>query len=330
MLHKLKIIVSLLYHIQHDTIMPIQKYEVSLSAEERKQLTKIVKSGNMPARTILRANILLAVDRNGKQPMTVQEAAIAFNTSATTVQNVRTRYGEKGLDATIQRKKRETPPVEAKVTGDVEAHIIALACGDPPKGYAKWTLRLLADRSVKLGYIESISHTQVGRILKKNEYKPHLKKCWCIPASHNAAFVAAMEDVLEVYSRPYDAKHPVVCMDEKPAQLLAEARDGFTSNSTGVRYEDNEYVRNGTCSIFLFTEPLAGWREAVAKRQRTRTESGCLTRDTQMSSRSYLYVTISILTISHPFTRRLNRRRLSAWQSVLKYTTRQSTAAGLT
>ena len=148
-----------MYHIQHDTIMPIQKYEVSLSAEERKQLTKIVKSGNMPARTILRANILLAVDRNGKQPMTVQEAAIAFNTSATTVQNVRTRYGEKGLDATIQRKKRETPPVEA--------HIIALACGDPPKGYAKWTLRLLADRSVKLGYIESISHTQVGRILKK-------------------------------------------------------------------------------------------------------------------------------------------------------------------
>lgn len=81
-----------------------------------------------------------------------------------------------------------------------------------------------------------------------------------------------MEDVLEVYSRPYDAKHPVVCMDEKPVQLLAEAGDGFTSNSTGVRYEDNEYVRNGTCSIFLFTEPLAGWREAVAKQQRTRTD----------------------------------------------------------
>lgn len=81
--------------------MPIQKYEVSLSAEERKQLTKIVKSGNMPARAILRANILLAVDRSGKQPMTVQEAAIAFNPSATTVQNVRTCYGKKGIDATI-------------------------------------------------------------------------------------------------------------------------------------------------------------------------------------------------------------------------------------
>ncbi|MGV8136437.1 MAG: helix-turn-helix domain-containing protein [Mangrovibacterium sp.] len=147
--------------------MPIQKYEVSLSATDRKQLTRIVKSGRFLARTILRANILLAVDKNGKKPMTVQEAAIAFNTSATTVQNVRTSYGEKGLEATLLRKKRETPPVEAKVTGEVEAHIIALACGDPPKGYAKWTLRLLADKSVKLRYIDSISHTQVGRILKK-------------------------------------------------------------------------------------------------------------------------------------------------------------------
>lgn len=157
----------MLSNTQHDTIMPIQKYEVSLSATERKRLAKIVKSGRMPARTILRANIILAVDKNGKKPMTVQEAAIAFNTSATTVQNVRTCYGERGLDATLNRKKRETPPVEAKVTGEVEAHIIALARGEAPEGYAKWTLRLLADRSVKLGYVDSISHTQVGRILKK-------------------------------------------------------------------------------------------------------------------------------------------------------------------
>ena len=81
-----------------------------------------------------------------------------------------------------------------------------------------------------------------------------------------------MEDVLEVYSRPYDEKRPVVCMDEKPVQLLAEAREGFTSNSSGIPYEDNEYVRSGTCSILLFTEPLAGWRQAEAKQQRTRAD----------------------------------------------------------
>ena len=81
-----------------------------------------------------------------------------------------------------------------------------------------------------------------------------------------------MEDVLEVYSRPYDERRPVVCMDEKPVQLLAEAREGYTSKKSGIRYQDNEYVRNGTCSIFLSTEPLASWRYAEAKQQRTRTD----------------------------------------------------------
>ena len=79
-----------------------------------------------------------------------------------------------------------------------------------------------------------------------------------------------MEDVLEVYSRPYDERCPVVCMDEKPVQLLKEARNGFTAKSSGIRYQDNEYVRNGTCSIFLFTEPLGGWRFADARERRTR------------------------------------------------------------
>ena len=81
-----------------------------------------------------------------------------------------------------------------------------------------------------------------------------------------------MEDVLEVYSRPYDERRPVVCMDEKPVQLLAEAREGYTSKKSGIRYQDNEYVRNGTCSIFLSTEPLASWRYAEARQQRTRTD----------------------------------------------------------
>lgn len=96
------------------------KYEVSLSAAERKRLTTLVKSGEKSARTILHANILLAVDKNGKKPMAVIEAVAAFNTSPTTVQNVRTRYATEGLRFTISRKKREIPPVPARCTGDVE------------------------------------------------------------------------------------------------------------------------------------------------------------------------------------------------------------------
>ena len=80
---------------------------------------------------------------------------------------MRASYCKNGLEATINRKKRETPPIPAKVTGEVEAHIIALACGQPPEGYSRCTLRLLADKTVELGYIESISHVTVSNILEK-------------------------------------------------------------------------------------------------------------------------------------------------------------------
>ena len=78
-----------------------------------------------------------------------------------------------------------------------------------------------------------------------------------------------MEDVLEVYSRPYDKDYPVICMDEKPVQFFADFRKGFRSKKNGVQYEDYQYIRNGTASIFLFTEPLAGWRYADAQERRT-------------------------------------------------------------
>ena len=147
--------------------MPSVKYIIELSDADRRLLKDILAKGTSPAKTILRANILLASDRNNKKHMTVAEIAEAYHTTPTTVQNVRTSYANMGLDATINRKKRITPPVPAKVTGDVEARIIALACGDPPKGYSKWTLRLLADKCVELNYAESLSHVTVSRVLKK-------------------------------------------------------------------------------------------------------------------------------------------------------------------
>ena len=147
--------------------MPSIKYVIELSNQEKIRLMEIVKKGNSPARTILRANILLASDKQNDRYMTVSEIANAYRTTPTTVQTVRASYCKKGLEATITRKKRETPPIPAKVTGEVEAHVIALACGQPPEGYSKWTLRLLANKTVELGYIKSISHVTVSTILKK-------------------------------------------------------------------------------------------------------------------------------------------------------------------
>ena len=147
--------------------MPSVKYLIELSDSDRKALLDIVAKGSAPAKTILRANILLASDRNAKKHMTVAQIADAYHTTPTTVQTVRTTYANSGLEATIYRKKRETPPVAAKVTGDVETHIIALACSEPPEGYERWTVRLLADKCVELDYVESLSHMTVSRILKK-------------------------------------------------------------------------------------------------------------------------------------------------------------------
>ena len=147
--------------------MPSLKYVIELSAQDKAELIDIVTKGKRPARTILRANILLASDRRNERYMTVSEISKAYHTTPTTVQTFITSYCEKGIEATINRKKRETPPVPAKVTGEVEAYVIALACGEPPEGYSRWTLRLLADKTVELGYIESISHVTISTILKK-------------------------------------------------------------------------------------------------------------------------------------------------------------------
>ena len=93
---------------------------------------------------------------------------------------------------------------------------------------------------------------------------------WCIAKGEDAAFVAAMEDILDLYCQPYDADYPVVCMDEKPYQLLGEVREPIPMRPGKPRKVDAEYIRNGTCSIFVFTEPLRGWRYAHARERRTK------------------------------------------------------------
>lgn len=152
---------------REDYPMPAVKYKIELSDADRKKLQDIVTKGKSSAKTILRANILLASDQNNPKYMTVSEIASIYHISATTVQNVRTSFVNKGLDATINRKKRETPPVPPKVTGETEARIVALACSEPPEGYSKWSLRLLADKCVELNYMESVSHMTISRVLKK-------------------------------------------------------------------------------------------------------------------------------------------------------------------
>lgn len=149
--------------------MKYQSLRISLAAKERKELEKLVRSGNAPAKEIRRANILLCVDESeGRTRMKDVVVAHMLGTTAQTIWRVKKDYLQNPeLKDSIKRKKRETPPVPAKIDGSVEAHIIALACSDPPAGYGRWTLRLIAERMVELDYIDAISHTAVGKTLKK-------------------------------------------------------------------------------------------------------------------------------------------------------------------
>ena len=95
---------------------------------------------------------------------------------------------------------------------------------------------------------------------------------WVIPPEADAEFVAHMEEVLETYEKPYDPSRPVVCMDEQPVQLVKETRQPIAGTTSRPRRVDYEYERAGTACIFMFTEPLAGWREAIARPRRTKVD----------------------------------------------------------
>jgi len=99
-----------------------------------------------------------------------------------------------------------------------------------------------------------------------------MSEYWVIPPDADAEFVANMEEVLEVYERPYDPAHPVLCMDEQPVQLLKETRVPIEATQHHAQRVDYEYERNGTASIFMFAEPLAGYRQATARPRRTKVD----------------------------------------------------------
>lgn len=143
--------------------------EIYLSEEDQIFLKSIVKNGVHPAKEITRARVLLLLDRTGKTDhVRYNRTAENVGISVQAVYNMRDEYlANKDIHAYLTRKKRETPPVPAKVDGKVEAAIVALACSEAPEGHSRWTLRLLAERAVELKIIDSISYVRVQQILKK-------------------------------------------------------------------------------------------------------------------------------------------------------------------
>ncbi|MEA3287207.1 MAG: IS630 family transposase [Candidatus Marinimicrobia bacterium] len=247
------------------------RYRVTLTEEERRDLKAISTKGSRAARTVLYARALLLLDVGEfGQNWTVVKVAEALGTTTRSLEHLKKRFVEEGFTAAIVRKVRINPPREIQFGGEFEAHLLALACSDPPEGRERWTVRLLTEKIIELKIVPTVSPMTVCNTPKKNELKPHLSKYWKIPPDQNASFVAAMEDILEVYARPYDARFPVVCMDESSIQLIGEVQAPIPAAPGHPVLMDDEYVRNGVASIFIEVEPLGGKRQVKITDHRTR------------------------------------------------------------
>jgi hypothetical protein len=143
-------------------------YTVTLTKDERKALHELTSKGKHNAQQILNALILLNCDKSewNVNHSTNEEISHVLNISMRKIDRVKKRFVEEGLEVALNGKKSDRIYVK-KVDGDLEAHLVALSCSQPPEGFASWSLRLLADKAVELGYVEDISHETVRCTLKK-------------------------------------------------------------------------------------------------------------------------------------------------------------------
>ncbi len=151
----------------------VKKYEVRLSADERAELEALIGKGKSPARRLLKARILLKADvSQAGSGWSDSQIIEALETNASMVYRVRKQLVEEGFEAVLRRKQRATPAVPRIFDGEKEAKLIALACSKPPKGRARWTLRLLETKVVEFGIVDRASDSTIGRVLKKHSQAP--------------------------------------------------------------------------------------------------------------------------------------------------------------
>ncbi len=148
----------------------MKKYIVRLSKDEREKLKKLSTSGRGPARIFTRARILLKADQSDEGPEWPDEKiSEALDVTVQTVERIRKQLVEEGFEVVLSRREYKQKVSRKKIDGDVEAHLVALSCSEPPEGRARWTFRLLADKIVELGYLETISHEAIRQTLKKTK-----------------------------------------------------------------------------------------------------------------------------------------------------------------
>src|SRR6476619_4520816 len=255
--------------------LSVKKYVVRLSAGEREHLQALIRKGKSPAKRLLKARILLKADvSEAGEGWSDSRIIQALDTSASMIYRVRKQLVEEGFEAVLSRKRRMTPPVAAIFDGEKEAKLIALACSEPPLDVAPAGEQGRGTRHCRARKrLNDRTHTQ------KNCLKPHRRQCWVIPPKANSAFVAAMEDVLAVYTRPHNADYPLVCLDETSKQLIAETRTPIPMKRGRAARIDYEYERNGTANLFMLFAPLEGWRHVAVTDRHTAVDYAHVLKD---------------------------------------------------
>lgn len=152
----------------------MKRYVVTLTQSEREDLDAMTRKGSHASRKVINALILLNCDEGefNERPATGEAIAGILQTSLRRVDRVKKRLVEEGLEEALGSRQGKRPTYRRKADGEFEARLVALSCSTPPSGHAQWSLRLLADRVVELGYIESVSHETVRRVLKKTNSSP--------------------------------------------------------------------------------------------------------------------------------------------------------------
>ena len=228
-----------------------RRLHVRLPKRHRDKLDNVLRGGIQPVRVVLRA-LALSQLHQGKA---ASEVADHVRLTSKAVREIGRRYQDSGLDCALHDRQR--PGAAALLDHSQRQRIIAMVCADPPPGYARWTVRLVAEEAVKRKLVPRAGRETIRILLQEHDLQPWRKKMWCI-AELDDEYIKAMEDVLEVYERPLSAEEPVVCVDEKPVTLHNDVREPLPMKPGSVAKRDNEYERAGTANVFCGIEPQAG------------------------------------------------------------------------
>ena len=281
----------------------VKKYRVALAEDEQQELKGLVGRGRAAAYRQTHARILLLCDENqANGSMKDEEIARALKVGTATVERVRRRCVEESLERALGRKEQLNRRPK-KLDGHDEAQLIALACSQPPEGRASWDAATAGGSAGGMRDSGQHQHRNRAPDTEKNELKPWLKECWCIPPQGNAEFVCAMEDVLEVYHRQFGDNEVLVCLDETSKQLVKETRQPLPPQPRAAMAYDYEYQRNGVSNLFMLFAPLEGWRRVEVTERRTRTDWARVVRklvDEDYPDKERIVLVMDNLNTHHP------------------------------